>query len=123
VCPNDAFFSIESLDGMPDRQQYLVFAELCNECGNCLTFCPEEGDPAQVKPRLYTDPELFAARQDQGQGFLIDGTTVVASRTGDGPGSDTAAATVGALLASAAGNPLGSSSPPPSEAGVGEGSP
>jgi putative selenate reductase len=107
VCPNDAFFSIKSLDGMPDRQQYLVFAELCNECGNCLTFCPEEGDPAKVKPRLYTDPELFAARQDQGQGFLIEGATVIASRTGDGPGSDTAADTVAALLASVAGNPLG----------------
>ena len=22
--------------------------ELCNECGNCLTFCPEHGDPAIV---------------------------------------------------------------------------
>ncbi len=28
VCPNDAFFSIRSLDGMNGRQQYLLFAEL-----------------------------------------------------------------------------------------------
>lgn len=70
VCPNDAFFSIKSLEGMDDRQQYLVFAELCNECGNCMVFCPEQGDPAQIKPKLYTDPALFAARD--GQGFLLD---------------------------------------------------
>ncbi|MCP4225348.1 MAG: glutamate synthase [Actinomycetia bacterium] len=104
VCPNDAFFSIKSLEGMADRQQYLVFGELCNECGNCMTFCPEDGDPAKIKPRLYTDPELFAARQDQGQGFLIEGGLVVASRADDG-----AAIMVGDLLASAVGNPLGGS--------------
>ena len=66
VCPNDAFFSIKSLEGMPDRQQYLVLAELCNECGNCMVFCPEDGDPALIKPRLYTDPEVFAGRDGTG---------------------------------------------------------
>ncbi len=104
VCPNDAFFSIASLaDGpveMADRQQYLVFAELCNECGNCMTFCPEEGDPAQIKPRLYTDAELFAARS--GQGFLIrDG------RVADARSTETERATVDALVASPVGVPLG----------------
>jgi putative selenate reductase len=80
VCPNDAFTNIRSLDGMEGRQQYLVFAELCNECGNCLTFCPERGDPAQIKPKLYTDPELFAARE--GQGFLLADGKVVDARAG-----------------------------------------
>ena len=78
VCPNDAFTNIRSLDGMEGRQQYLVFAELCNECGNCLTFCPERGDPAQIKPKLYTDPELFAARD--GQGFLLADGKIIDSR-------------------------------------------
>lgn len=81
VCPNDAFFNIKSLEGMDGRQQYLLFAELCNNCGNCMTFCPESGDPAIVKPRLYTDPELFAARD--GQGFLISGTEIVDARSND----------------------------------------
>ena len=72
VCPNDAFFNIKSLEGMPDRQQYLVLAELCNECGNCMVFCPEDGDPAQIKPRLFTDPAVYAGRE--GQGFLLDGS-------------------------------------------------
>ncbi|MDH4278230.1 MAG: hypothetical protein OEW83_09140, partial [Acidimicrobiia bacterium] len=31
VCPNDAFFSIPSLEGQEGRQQYLVWSELCNE--------------------------------------------------------------------------------------------
>jgi putative selenate reductase len=105
VCPNDAFFSIKSLEGMADRQQYLLFTELCNECGNCMTFCPERGDPAQVKPRLYTDPDLFAARS--GQGFLVTDGLVADHRGPDGDHDPDAAATVAALLASAEGNPLG----------------
>ena len=99
VCPNDAFFSIKSLEGMPDRQQYLVFAELCNECGNCMVFCPEDGDPAQIKPKLFTDPDIFAARE--GQGFLIGDSGVVGARADD----DTVAL-VQRLLAGEQGLPL-----------------
>jgi putative selenate reductase len=73
VCPNDAFFRLPTPEGsgIDGRQQYLLFAELCNECGNCLVFCPELGDPAVVKPKLYLDPDRFAAAE--GQGFLIEG--------------------------------------------------
>jgi putative selenate reductase len=80
VCPNDAFFSIRS-DEMESRQQYLVFSELCNECGNCLTFCPEHGDPAIVKPRLYTDRAVYEGRE--GQGFLLEAGRIVAARATD----------------------------------------
>ncbi len=71
VCPNDAFFKLptQGLEGVEGRQQYLVFSELCNECGNCLTFCPEEGDPALVKPRLYLDEGRFTAAE--GPRFLV----------------------------------------------------
>ncbi|MFW2380943.1 MAG: 4Fe-4S dicluster domain-containing protein [Acidimicrobiales bacterium] len=79
VCPNDAFFNIASpQDEIEGRQQYLVLAELCNECGNCMTFCPEDGDPAQVKPKLYTDRSVFAARTDQG--FLVSDGRIVEAR-------------------------------------------
>ncbi|NOX28689.1 MAG: 4Fe-4S dicluster domain-containing protein [Actinobacteria bacterium] len=100
VCPNDAFFSIKSLEGMQGRQQYLLFAELCNDCGNCMTFCPENGDPAQIKPRLFTDPELFAARS--GQGFLIDRGHVSDQRSPTGVAGEV----VEELLQSAVGLPL-----------------
>ena len=72
VCPNDAFFSIPSLvdtglDSMENsRQQYFVLSELCNECGNCMTFCPENGDPAVVKPRIYTNAEVYESRDTPG---------------------------------------------------------
>ena len=74
VCPNDAFFRLPTPDdlgeaGMTGRQQYLVLAELCNECGNCMVFCPEEGDPAVIKPRLYLTQERFEVETEQA--FLV----------------------------------------------------
>lgn len=71
VCPNDAFFRLPTPEGMEvsGRQQYLLFAELCNECGNCLVFCPEDGDPAMIKPALYLDPDRF--RTADRPGFLL----------------------------------------------------
>ena len=105
VCPNDAFFNIKSLDGMEGRQQYLLFTELCNECGNCMTFCPEEGDPAMIKPRLYVTPDLFAGRK--GQGFLLEGGKIVDSRDDAGAAaSDETLSLVQMLLDSEKGNPL-----------------
>ncbi len=91
VCPNDAFFKVPTPDALAaevddaGRQQYLVFSELCNECGNCLTFCPENGDPALVKPRLYLDESRFAAAE--GPRFLLDvanGTDSVSVTASDG---------------------------------------
>ena len=99
VCPNDAFFNIKSLEGMADRQQYLVFAELCNECGNCMVFCPEQGDPAMIKPRLYTDPAVFEGRE--GQGFLIADGEIISARA-----DDETVSLVQQLLASEQGLPL-----------------
>ena len=71
VCPNDAFFRLPTPEDMEveGRQQYFVLAELCNECGNCLTFCPEIGDPAVVKPRIYT--ELSRFESGDRPGFLV----------------------------------------------------
>lgn len=85
VCPNDAFFRLPTPEGsgLDGRQQYLLLAELCNECGNCMVFCPEEGDPAIIKPKLYLDPDRFAAAS--GQGFLVEGrgeSLMVTSKTG-----------------------------------------
>jgi putative selenate reductase len=100
VCPNDAFTSIRSLEGMDARQQYLVFSELCNECGNCMVFCPERGDPAEIKPRLYTDRALYESRA--GQGFLVSEGRVIAARA-----DDAAVDLVQRLLAREVGNPLG----------------
>ena len=108
VCPNDAFFSIPSLvdtglTSMDDsRQQYLVLSELCNECGNCMTFCPENGDPAMVKPRLYTDAGVFDARDTPGVLVTSDGLSAKGI-------DDESFDLITKLLASQKGNPLGTS--------------
>jgi len=115
VCPNDAFFKLPTpkADADPDglfadidgRQQYLVLSELCNECGNCLTFCPENGDPAQIKPRLYLDQSRFDAAE--GQRFLLTSTgtkgAIGATAGGD---ADAAMPTLVALLNADEGLPL-----------------
>jgi len=104
VCPNDAFFSIKSLGDMEGRQQYLLFTELCNECGNCMTFCPEEGDPAMIKPRLYSNAALFEGRK--GQGFLLDNGRIVDSRNSAGTGAHDDVQLIQMLLDAEQGNPL-----------------
>ncbi len=44
--------------------QVAVLADLCNECGNCTTFCPASGRPHRDKPRLYLDRDDFESQQD-----------------------------------------------------------
>jgi len=72
VCPNNAFWAVPSA-GVADleaRNQYLVLAELCNDCGNCTPFCPEIGQPHMIKPRLYTRAEAW--ERNGREGFLVD---------------------------------------------------
>ena len=49
--------------------QVAVLTDLCNECGNCTTFCPTSGQPYRDKPRLYVDREDFEAQHDNA--FLV----------------------------------------------------
>ena len=60
VCPNLALQTYEvdpAASGLRQRFQIAVIADLCNECGNCTTFCPTSGRPYRDKPRLYVDRE------------------------------------------------------------------
>ena len=43
--------------------QIAVLTDLCNECGNCTTFCPTAGEPYRDKPRLYLDRAEFEAQE------------------------------------------------------------
>jgi len=45
-------------------RQILHLDELCNECGNCATFCVHEGKPYQDKPRLFLDRSGYEAESD-----------------------------------------------------------
>jgi putative selenate reductase len=84
VCPNDANFAytlprieipVVKLRALPEggfareeapplrlekKHQIATFADLCNECGNCDVFCPEDGGPYILKPRFFGSEETFA---------------------------------------------------------------
>ena len=93
ACPNDANFVYEaepfSSDyesyrvegGRPvpvaggrvearERHQIATFQDFCNDCGNCDTFCPEDGGPYLEKPRFFGSLEAW--RQQAGRdGFYV----------------------------------------------------
>ena len=65
ICPNDAMFSVEVASAprlaLNEPRQYVSFADACNDCGNCEVFCPEDGGPNRVKPRLFVDRARWLA--------------------------------------------------------------
>jgi putative selenate reductase len=95
VCPNAANFTYPtplsafdcldvvvdpggSIQRVPGRRfeitrdmQIANYADFCNECGNCDTFCPEYGGPYIQKPGFYGSVESWrrAAPRD---GFVIE---------------------------------------------------
>ncbi len=58
------------------KHQIANFADWCNECGNCDTFCPEYGGPFIQKPSFFANRQnwLDNAKRD---GFYIEGHTIV----------------------------------------------
>ena len=84
VCPNLALFTYRS-DDREQPFQVAVLADLCNECGNCTTFCPAAGAPYRDKPRLYLNRDDFEAQSDNA--FMIsrdgDSWAIDARRSGE----------------------------------------
>ncbi len=72
VCPNRANVEIK-VPGNP-VPQVLHIDRLCNECGNCDTFCPYEGAPYKEKFTLYDTLEDFEAGKNEGLVFTHDGS-------------------------------------------------
>jgi putative selenate reductase len=73
VCPNLALFTYQT-DQRDQTYQVAVLADLCNECGNCTTFCPTSGAPYRDKPRLYANRDDFEAQQDNAFMIFRDGS-------------------------------------------------
>jgi putative selenate reductase len=59
VCPNDANFAVALAVEQP--RQFVNVPDLCNDCGNCDVFCPEDGGPYRLKPRVFTDRTRWLA--------------------------------------------------------------
>ena len=66
VCPNRANVAVALPDG---RAQILHLDRLCNECGNCLVFCPYDSAPYREKFTLFHHRAGFDGSPDN-QGFL-----------------------------------------------------
>lgn len=66
-----------------ERRQIGDFQDFCNDCGNCDTFCPEDGGPHLAKARFFGSLETWrrAAERD---GFCVeltgDGTDAMRGR-------------------------------------------
>jgi putative selenate reductase len=52
-------------------RQIIHVDDLCNECGNCATFCVHQGSPYKEKPRLFLSKHDFEAETDNA--FRIEG--------------------------------------------------
>jgi putative selenate reductase len=94
ACPNDANFVYEARPVALDYQDYVVrsgraeavpgghfsfreahqigtFQDFCNDCGNCDTFCPEDGGPYIEKPRFFGTLEAWKRLADR-DGFVVE---------------------------------------------------
>jgi len=74
VCPNRANTAIEinKKEGFHDVWQILHLDALCNECGNCGTFCPYDGLPYKDKLTLFATMEDF--KNSKNNGFMVTGS-------------------------------------------------
>ena len=75
VCPNRANVAVEAPGVGTQRYQILHLDALCNECGNCATFCPYtiDGKPYRDKLTLFSLEEDFV--ESENNGFMIHGKT------------------------------------------------
>ncbi len=94
VCPNDANFTYETpaveieyvnyeltqegvkpVGGgrlsLKKMHQIANYADFCNECGNCDTFCPEYGGPFIEKPSFFGSMETYR-KHTAHDGFYVE---------------------------------------------------
>jgi putative selenate reductase len=72
VCPNRANVAITA-GGFADSRQIVHLDGLCNECGNCGTFCPHAGLPYKDKITIFWTREDFDDSTNVGFLPLADG--------------------------------------------------
>jgi putative selenate reductase len=65
---NDKKFEVVDRFNVAQSNQIINVVDFCNECGNCVTFCPTNGSPFQTKPRFFLTKESFSKAEF---GFFI----------------------------------------------------
>ena len=63
VCPNRANIAVRTADG---KHQILHVDYMCNECGNCETFCPYSSAPYKDKFTLFADENDMENSENDG---------------------------------------------------------
>jgi putative selenate reductase len=67
VCPNRANVMVElPPHGFLCSHQVLHIDRMCNECGNCATFCPHAGKPYKDKLTVFCSEKDFAESKNSG---------------------------------------------------------
>jgi putative selenate reductase len=79
VCPNRANVAILT-DG---RYQIVHLDNLCNECGNCATFCPTAGSPYKDKFTAFITNEDFLDSTNCGFLPLVNGEYMLRLKDGN----------------------------------------
>ena len=70
MCPNRANIAINvQTDWAKCQNQVIHIDGMCNECGNCATFCPRDGAPYRDKLTLYWRQEDF--ENSGNNGFIL----------------------------------------------------
>lgn len=67
VCPNRANVAIE-IEGFENKSQIIHLDGMCNECGNCDSFCPHIGKPYKDKFTVFWTE--FDFEESTNTGFL-----------------------------------------------------
>ena len=65
VCPNRANVTIK-VDGFKNKRQTIHLDEMCNECGNCESFCPHKGAPYKDKFTVFKTLKDFEISKQSG---------------------------------------------------------
>jgi putative selenate reductase len=69
-------FSVEK------EYQFVNLADFCNDCGNCDTFCPEDGGPYIVKPRFFSSQQSYKKNKNQDGFYFLNHYTLLACISG-----------------------------------------
>lgn len=67
VCPNRANLSVQ-VPGM-EKAQIIHVDAMCNECGNCMSFCPYDSAPYKDKFTLFANEADL--KDSTNEGFMI----------------------------------------------------
>ena len=84
VCPNRANVHVEvEASVFGQTHQILHLDGMCNECGNCETFCPHDGKPYLDKVTVFWSEAEFADSENAGFVALDEGRYRVRTESGE----------------------------------------